>query len=70
MKTKNSRYIELAEKYYLGNKQRNPNVEQLYGWLDLFVIPCVSMSKEDQKELLDGLQQMLNKHNQQTKIEF
>ena len=72
MKGKIKKYINAAEKDYLEGVAEGIflSAERLCSRLDLFVIPCVSMTKDDNLELEAGLSEMLKKHQQQTKLDF
>lgn len=70
MKVKIKRYIKKAEGFFLEGKAKGYtlSVKILYQKLDMEVIPVCSMTKEDQKELKDGLEEMVKKHNSQLTI--
>lgn len=73
MKPKIRNYINEAEKDLREGTVKHGIVmstESLYSRLDLFIIPCVSMTKDDSEELKKGLSEMVKKYTQQTSFDF
>ncbi len=66
MRYKIVKYIKIAEKHYLQN--RTATVDLLYRHLDYDTIPVCSMSKEDSRELTEGLGNMIKKHSSQPEL--